>query len=1091
MMDYAELQVTTNYSFLRGASHPDELVLQAAALGHTAVAITDRNTLAGVVRAHVAAKQHGIQLIIGARIDLKDAPSLLCFPINRTAYGCLSQLLTLGKRRAKKGTCQLFLRDILNYEISKKGEEQIIIALPPESPLDQSFEDYLLKLRYKFNKNLYLSVKYEYNGKDNQRIKALSQISKNLSIPLIAVNDVHAHIAERRALQDVLTCIREHCTIHEAGFRLQGNAERYLKPGKEMLRLFAKYPDAIANTQKIAAKCQFNLDELRYEYPIDLTKQGRSTQEELKYQTQLGMEERYPSGTPLKVRKQIKYELKLIKQLGYAPYFLTVHDIVRFARSRSILCQGRGSAANSAVCYVLGITSVDPTHIDILFERFVSAERNEPPDIDIDFENERREEVYQYIYDKYGRDHAGITATHITYRSRSAFREIGKVMGLSEDTIQALSGSSCWGNSSKECPSDERILEAGLNPKDLNLRMVLALTLQINGFPRHLSQHTGGFVLTKDRLDSIVPIENAAMTNRTVIEWDKNDLDALGILKIDILALGMLTCIRKAFDSIERHHGIKLTLANIPADDSATYDMLCLGDSVGVFQVESRAQMNMLPRLKPRCFYDLVIQVAIVRPGPIQGNMVHPYLRRRNSSEEVKYPSEDLRKVLEKTKGVPLFQEQAMQIAIVAAGFTPNEADGLRREIATFRHTGNIELYRDRMIKGMVERGYELDFAERCFKQIQGFSKYGFPESHAASFALLVYASSWLKCHYPTAFATALLNSQPMGFYKPAQIIRDAQDHGVIVGEIDVNDSEWDCSLELIPPPITTLAPLEKSDKDKTTNKWRHISDQNTMLRLGFRQISGFQLEAADALVSAREDGYWQIPTLKNRSQLKRSALEKLANADCFQSLGLDRRQALWAVNGLEDAEPLPLFPRLPENQFYKELSIKLPKITLSENVMADYKALRLSLKAHPMLLLRDSFAPDKIITCAELATTNTGSMIRLAGIVLIRQRPSSAKGVVFITLEDETGISNLIVWPHKMERYRRTVFGSVLLGVEGKLQREGTVAHVIAEKLYDFSYRLDYLTKVDANINYNSPSHEIESQKVNKKFTQSSRDFY
>ena len=1042
------------------------------------------------MRAHVAAKQHGIQLIIGTRLDLEDAPSLLCLPTNRVGYGHLSQLLTLGKRRAKKGCCRLFLEDVLNGEVLKDGKSQVVIVLPPENPLNEAFSNLLFKLRKKFSKNLYLAVKNNYYGDDAQVIKVLSQIAKDMFIPLVAVNDVHAHEAERRTLQDVLTCIREHCTIQEAGFRLQGNAERYLKSGEEMTQLFIKHPDAITNTQRIATKCQFNLDELRYEYPIDPIKQGRTIQEELEYQTRLGMKERYPGGVPLKVSKQIKYELKLINELGYAPYFLTVHDIVRFARSRSILCQGRGSAANSAVCYVLGITSVDPDRIDILFERFVSAERDEPPDIDIDFENERREEVYQYIYEKYGRDRAGITATHITYRSRSAFREVGRVMGLSEDTIQALSGL-FWGNTSREWPSDKLILEAGLNPKDLNLRMVLALTLLITGFPRHLSQHTGGFVITKDRLDSIVPIENAAMKNRTVIEWDKNDLDALGILKIDILALGMLTCIRKAFELIERHHSIKLTLANIPAGDKATYDMLCLGDSIGVFQVESRAQMNMLPRLKPRCFYDLVIQVAIVRPGPIQGDMVHPYLRRRNSKEEIKYPSEDLRKVLEKTKGVPLFQEQAMQIAIVAAGFTPSEADGLRRAMATFRHDGNIQLYRNRMIKGMVDRGYKTNFAERCFKQIEGFGKYGFPESHAASFALLVYASSWLKCHYPAAFAAALLNSQPMGFYKPAQIVRDAHNHGVVTCEIDVNDSEWDCTLEHMKTPNSISVPLKEENKYKLTNKWRYINDQSTCLRLGLRQIKGFRLDAADNLVSARENGYWQVLILKDRAQLNRKSLEKLANADCFQSLGLDRRQALWAVNGLNDTKTLPLFSQLPENQFFKEPRVKLPNITLGENVAADYKSLQLSLKAHPMSLLRSSFATEKIITCAELVTVAPENIVRLAGIVLIRQRPGSAKGVIFITLEDETGTANLIVWPHKIERYRRTVIGSYLLGVEGKLQREGLVTHILADKLYDFSYRLGYLTKTDADTRDEPTSPKLKTQNINKKLTGGSRDFH
>ena len=1077
-MQYAELQITSNYSFLRGASHPDELVLQAATLGHTAIAITDRNSLAGVVRAHVAAKQHGIQLIVGTRLDLEDAPSLLCFPTNREAYGRLSQLLTLGKRRTEKGACRLFLKDLLEDKIFEGGKGQIMIAIPPDEELDQAYTNHLALLKNKFKKNFYLSVKQSYYGNDQQCISELSQLAKDLFIPLAAVNDVHAHIPERRVLQDALTCIREHTTIHEAGFLLHHNAERHLKSADEMARLFANYPEAIANTQKIVQKCRFNLDELRYEYPIDPTSQGRTPQEELDYQTWLGMTERYPDGVPHKVREQIEHELTLIDGLGYAPYFLTVHDIVRFARSRDILCQGRGSAANSAVCYVLGITSVDPTRIDVLFERFVSAERDEPPDIDVDFEHERREEVYQYIYEKYGRDRAGITATHITYRSRSAFREIGKVMGLSEDSIQVLSSSS-WGSPSRDRPSDDRIRENGLDPNDVTLRMVLNLSQQIARFPRHLSQHTGGFVITKDPLDSVVPIENATMDDRTVIEWDKNDLNALNILKIDVLALGMLTCIRKAFDFIEQHHVVKLTLANIPTGDKDTYDMLCLGDSIGVFQVESRAQMNMLPRLKPRCFYDLVIQVAIVRPGPIQGNMVHPYLRQRSGEEEVKYPSEDLRNVLEKTKGVPLFQEQAMQIAIVAAGFTPSEADGLRRAMATFRHTGNIPLYHDRMINGMVERGYDADFAERCFKQIEGFGEYGFSESHAASFALLVYVSSWLKCHYPAAFTAAILNSQPMGFYKPAQIVRDAQDHGVEVRAVDVNDSEWDNTLEVI------------EQRGKIEEGWRAPDDQKTALRLGFRQIKGLKQDAADNLVSAREDGYWQIELLKDRAGLKRGALEKLADADGFQSLGLDRRQALWAVKGLSDANPLPLFAHLPEHRFRREPSVTLPNMSLGENVAADYKALRLSLKAHPMALLRDGFQPEQLLTCADLSTAEPGSMVRLAGVVLIRQRPGSAKGTIFITIEDETGIANLIIWPHKMERYRRIVIGSYLLGLEGKLQREGIVTHVVAEKLYDFSYRLSYLNSGDTGTRDTPSSPNVKPESHAKKLVPGSRDFH
>ncbi len=1075
MTPYAELQVTSNYSFLRGASHPEELVLQAAVLGHRAIAIADRNTLAGVVRAHVAAKQHHIQLIVGARLDLRDGPNLLCFPTDRAAYGRLSQLLTLGKRRMEKGDCELFFGDLLAGDIFQAGKGQVLVAIPPTKGAGNTFKKQLNMLKEKIKKNIYLSISNNYYGDDYKQIYQLAALAKELLLPIVATNDIHAHIPERRPLQDVLTCIREHCTIHDAGFRLFANSERYLKDGDEMARLFKDYPQAIHNTVRIATKCRFNLDELRYEYPIDPAPDGRSPQEELDRLTKIGMAERYPDGAPKKITEQVDYEIKLIGELGYAPYFLTVYDIVRFAREREILCQGRGSAANSAVCYCLGVTSVDPTRIDVLFERFVSAERDEPPDIDVDFEHERREEVYQYIYEKYGRDRAGITATHITYRSKSAFREVGKAMGLSEDSIQALTGS-FWGRSRKETPGDDRIREAGLDPTDKTLRMVLALTQEIAGFPRHLSQHTGGFVITKGPLDTVVPIENAAMEDRTVIEWDKNDLDALGILKIDVLALGMLTCIRKAFELIERHHGTKLTLANIPPGDKGTYDMLCLGDSVGVFQVESRAQMNMLPRLKPRCFYDLVIEVAIVRPGPIQGDMVHPYLRRRNGEEPVVFPSKDLEDVLAKTMGVPLFQEQAMKISIVAAGFTPNEADGLRRAMATFRHTGNIPLFRNKLVDGMAERGYERNFAERCFKQIEGFGEYGFPESHAASFALLVYVSAWLKCHYPAAFACALLNSQPMGFYAPAQIVRDAKEHGVESLPVDVNDSDWDCTLEencsspsaqpspakgegvkvarpLPPPPIAG---------EGNGDKWRVSDDCRTVLRLGFRQIKGMRQEAADSLVDTREDGYWQVPALKERAGLKRGVMEKLAEADAYQSLGLDRRQALWAVKGLIDAPPLPLFAHLPEHRFRREPVAQLPEISLGENVAADYHALRLSLKTHPMALLREHFARENFMKCSDLMNAQPDSIVRVAGVVLIRQRPGSAKGVIFITLEDETGIANLIVWPHKMGRYRRTVIGSYVLGVEGKLQQEGTVTHVVSEKLHDFTYRLGYLTGGD-----------------------------
>jgi error-prone DNA polymerase len=753
---YAELQVSTNFSFLRGASHAEELALTAAALGHAAIAVTDRNTLVGVVRAHLAARSAGIPLVVGARLDLTDGPSLLCLPADRAAYGRLSRLLTLGKRRAAKAECRIARADVFDH-----AEGQIFIAVPPVHP-DDGFESALREYRSQFRSRLFLAATHLYRGDDAKRLAHLAALSARMAVPLVATNDVHYHAPERRVLQDVLTCIREHCTLHAAGYRLAANAERYLKAPDEMARLFRHYPEAVARSAEIAAACRFSLDELRYEYPDEVAGDGRTPQEELIHQTWLGAAGRYPQGIPDTVRASLDHELTLIGQLGYAPYFLTVHDIVRFARSRDILCQGRGSAANSAVCYCLGITAVDPARCDLLFERFVSAARNEPPDIDVDFEHERREEVIQYIYGKYGRERAGLAATVIRYRARGAIREVGKVMGLSEDTVGRLAGS-IWGWG-RDGIDDDRAREQGLDPADPTLRLTLDLARDLIGFPRHLSQHVGGFVITRGALSELSPIANAAMADRTTIEWDKDDIDALGILKVDVLALGMLTCVRKGFDLLARHYDRHYTLANIPAEDAKVYDMLCRADSLGVFQIESRAQMTMLPRLKPRTFCDLVIEVAIVRPGPIQGDMVHPYLRRRQGLEKVDYPSQELRRVLEKTLGVPLFQEQAMKIAIVAAGFTPAEADQLRRAMATFRKSGLIHSFRDKMIDGMAARGYTRDFAERCFKQIEGFGTYGFPESHAASFALLVYVSAWLKCHYPAVFACALLNSQPMGF---------------------------------------------------------------------------------------------------------------------------------------------------------------------------------------------------------------------------------------------------------------------------------------------------------------------------------------
>ena len=806
---YAELQVTSNFSFLRGAAHPAELVRTAAALGHRAIALTDRNSLAGVVRAHLAAKECGLRLVVGARLDLVDGPSLLCLPTDRAAYGRLSQLLTLGKRRVAKGECRLAKADVLAY-----GAGQIFLVVPPDK-LDDGFRTELTAFGRAFPGASYLVAHHRYRGDDARRIDALAGLAERSATPLVATNDVHYHEPGRRLLQDVLTAVRAGCTVAEAGYRLDANAERHLKPAAEMARLFRRHPEALARTVEIAHRCIFSLDELRYDYPIELGKSGRTPQQELEHRAWRGARRHYRDGVPDKVRKSIERELAFIAEHDYAPYFLTVHNIVRFAKGKRILCQGRGSAANSAVCFCLGITAVDPDKIDLLFERFISAARNEPPDIDVDFEHERREEVIQYIYWKYGRDRAGLTATIIHYRSRAAIRDVGKVMGLSPDTVAALSRTS-WGWS-EEGIDDADVRELGLDPADRSLRLTLDLAATLIGFPRHLSQHVGGFVITREPLDRVVPIENAAMVDRTVIEWDKDDIDAVGMFKIDVLALGMLTCIRKAFALIERQGGRRYTLASVPQEDPAVYDMLCRADAIGVFQVESRAQLSMLPRLKPRKFYDLVVEVAIVRPGPIQGDMVHPYLRRRDGKEPTDIPSPELKEVLKHTYGVPLFQEQAMRIAIVAAGFTAEKADRLRRAMATFRQNGTIHQFEDDFIQGMVGNGYERDFAVRCFNQIKGFGEYGFPESHAASFAQLAYVSAWLKCHHPAVFACALLNSQPMGFYAPAQIVRDARDHGVEVRPVDVNHSRWDCTIEPAADSTGGLA-----------------------LRLGFRQIKGF-----------------------------------------------------------------------------------------------------------------------------------------------------------------------------------------------------------------------------------------------------------
>ena len=1037
---YAELQVTTNFSFLRGGSHPDELVRQAAALGLAAIGIADRNTLAGVVRAHVAARRADLKLLVGARLDLACGSSLLCYPRDRAAYGRLCRLLSLGQGRAAKGRCELRLDDVARH-----AEGQELIALAPDR-LDRHFDARLAALRRRLRgdacvPSLHLAAQMLYRGDDRARLERLAALARRHGMPLVATNDVHYHLACRRPLQDVLTAIREHATLDRAGHRLAANAERHLKTPAGMARLFRGHEEAVARTLEIAERVDFSLDELAHDYPDEPVPAGRTPQRHLEALTWRGAGRRFPEGVPRKVRDGLRHELALIAELDYARYFLTVHDIVRFAGSRGILCQGRGSAANSAVCYCLGITAVDPTRVDLLFERFVSRARKEPPDIDVDFEHERREEVIQYLYRRYGRDRAGLAATVVTYRARSAVREVGKAMGLSEDTTAALAGT-VWGMHGEGLP-ERHLREAGLDHADPLLRRTVALASELIGFPRHLSQHVGGFVLTRGPLNEIVPIGNAAMEDRTVVEWDKDDLEALGLMKVDVLGLGMLTCIRKAFELLEEHKRTRLTLATVPGEDPAVYDMLCRADSLGVFQVESRAQMNMLPRLKPRCFYDLVIEVAIVRPGPIQGDMVHPYLRRRDGLERVVYPApapehgppDELEKVLKKTLGVPLFQEQAMRVAIEAAKFTPDEANALRHAMATFRKRGTLGLLKARMVGRMIARGYDARLAERCFRQIEGFGDYGFPESHAASFALLAYVSSWLKCRHPEVFACALLNAQPMGFYAPAQIVRDAREHGVEVRAVDINGSRWDNSLE-------------------------REAGGRLVLRLGMRQVDGMREEDAARIVGARHEPYADLEQVRHRAGVPVAALERLADADACRSMGIDRRRALWHARALVKAPPLPLFRAAGERGEGDEPWTPLPAMRLGEHVAADYRTLRLSLKAHPVRFLRRRLERLGSLPAAAVTRARDGRRAATAGIVLVRQRPGSAKGVVFMTVEDETGSVNVIVWPPVLERFRKAVLASRLIAVEGRVQRAGDIVHLVAERLEDLSSWLGLLTR-------------------------------
>jgi error-prone DNA polymerase len=1136
---FAELAAMTNFSFLRGASHPEEMVARAAELGLAGIGIADRNSLAGVVRAHTFARDNveamaSTRVVPGARLVFLDgSPDVLVYPKDRAAYGRLCRILTEGNLRAPKGECWLILKDLLD-----RGDDLQIVALPPsprgddkDASLPQKDKEKLdyqemdegaavARLREAFGKRLWIGASLTYGADMRGGLARRAALARAVGAPLIATNDVLMHIPERRTLADVLTCIREKTTLEAAGRLTQANAERHLKTPREMARLFAEAPEAVGETIRFLDGLAFSLDELKHCYPEELREGHATPQKALEAFAWEGAETRYPNGVPERTREALKYELALIASLDYAPYFLTVHDIVRFARSEGILCQGRGSAANSAVCYCLRITEVNPANFDLLFERFISPERNEPPDIDVDFEHERREEVIQYIYDHYGRERASLAAAVITYRMRSAIRETAKVFSLSDDVIAALNGTA-WGQETAPIGED-RVRAIGLNPADPTLKLALEMAKALIGFPRHLTQHSGGFVITRNRLDEVAPVMNTAMDKRTMVEWDKDDLDALGLLKVDVLALGMLTALSKGFKLLDKHYAKQLTLGSIPPEEACVYAMIQRADTIGVFQIESRAQMSMLPRLKPANYYDLVIEVAIVRPGPIQGDMVHPYLRRRQGVEDVSYPSKELEAVLSKTLGVPLFQEQAMKIAIVAAGFTPSEADQLRRAMATFRRSGTIQTLQEKMIEGMVANGYPREFAERCFHQIEGFGEYGFPESHAASFALLVYASCWMKCRYPDVFAAAMLNAQPLGFYAPAQLVRDAREHGVEVREVDVNLSDWDCSLEPLSPlgrgaggEGTPPLPIGRSEErpsldglwgegsgvkglegphpapkgvcqnarlstgygaifsqgEKGTIHPRHAEmaphiHTTYAVRLGLRQIVGVKEKDMIQLVKQRGQGYDSVRDLWLRSDLSSTVLERLADADAFRSLGLDRRQALWAVRGLDrvgDQDDLPLFMSRPGRD--TEPDARLPPMPLGAHVVEDYRRLSLSLKAHPASFMRARLSARGILRSDALRSVKSGARVTVAGLVLVRQRPGTAGGVIFMTLEDETGVANIIVWPKVFERLRAIVLGARFVAVTGKLQSEQGVIHIVAERMNDLTPMLGLLSEAGPTI--------------------------
>ena len=1050
---YAELMVTSNFSFLRSGSHPEELVSAAIALGLDGVGICDRNSFAGVVRGYVAHrdlkhKAPDFRYVVGVRLCFADdTPDIVAYPSDREAYGRLCRMLSRGNLReeSEKGKCVLHFADLEEFITG-----QLLILHCDETRWEHSAAT-LDRLAQLSPGNVWLAAATTFKGTDRARLNRLAAMAATAGVPLLAVNDVLYHEPNRKIVQDVVTCIREHLTLETAGRRLQQNAERHLKPASEMTRLFAEHLDAIAETQVLLGRIGFSLDQLKYNYPTETIGNGETAQETLERLTWVGAHWRYPAGIPESIKQSLWSELCLIAYKGYASYFLTVEDVVRYARHElKILCQGRGSAANSAVCYCLGVTEVDPTKVTLVFGRFLSTERDEPPDIDVDFEHERREEVMQYVYAKYGGERTGLTATVISYRSKSAIRETAKVFGISDDIIAALNQLHWgWGNAADL----KGIKMLGLDPDDPTLTQMFNVVPVLKSFPRHLSQHVGGFVITRDSLESLVPISKTAMESRTIVEWDKDDIDALGILKVDILALGMLTCLRRSFELLHQHYERDVTLPQLmaeetqPAVKAPVYRMTHRADTIGVFQIESRAQMSMLPRLKPVEFYDLVIEVAIVRPGPIQGGMVHPYLKRRQGLEQIEAMPPKLYEVMKRTYGVPLFQEQAMQIAIVAAGFTPGEADKLRRAMATFRRNGTIHTLKDRFLTGMKDNGYAEDFARRCFAQIEGFGDYGFPESHAASFALLVYASCWMKCHYPDVFACALLNSQPMGFYSPAQIVRDAVEHGVELRVADVNRSDWLHVLEDGTPARERLAKQHAEMRDDILS--------TKAIRLGLRQVIGLKQDHANLIVARRENGYASIRDLWVRTGIPVATLEKLAEADAFGSMGLNRREALWVVrglNGVAGAEQLPLFSISKKISKPDDAETDLPVMAPGESVVHDYRTLSLSLKGHPVGFLRPELDRRGTLRCADLIDRPNGAIVEAAGLVLVRQQPGTASGVIFMTLEDETGIANIIVWNKTFDKNRRVVLSSRLLAVRGQLQREGLVTHLVSRSFTDFT---------------------------------------